>query len=119
MEGSDSESENDDATQRMFAPGSEIRIVDGLLGSILKALSREASKDELSAAVVSEAPAAEIKESWLKLFSFYNTAMDKEMKKPIIRIKRTSSMFIVRDFIDQLRSKDITEDLKLFVIPWN
>ena len=101
------------------AQGGETVIVNGLLGSILKALSRDASKEELIMLIDSDTPEDEIKESWLKLFSFYNTAYCKQRKKEIVNIKRESSSAMVRDIVEQLCKKDVTENLKMFAIPWD
>jgi len=69
-------------------PGGTSIILDGLLCSILKALSRKCKQSELVDLVAKSVPEDEVKSSWKKLFSYYYEAMDIVRKKKIIDIER-------------------------------
>ena len=93
-------------------------IVDGLLCSIIRAMSNTNRDDELVAAIGSEMLEQEIKTSWVKLFNFYKDVLDENRKIPIVDIKRQTVRAMVEDIVSCLRKKDAVNDLKVFVLPW-
>ena len=93
-------------------------IVDGLLCSIMKALSRSNKDGDLAAAVVRDKSEHEITEAWKKLFSFFNDVKDENRKIPIITIKRQTVRLMVDDIIRLFRKKDLTSDFSMLVFPW-
>ena len=84
-------------------------IVDGLLCSIIKALSRSASVPELIGSIESEVNETVIKTSWFRLFSHFNEVWDDARKMKVIDIKRQSNRIMLEDIIAQLKRVD---DLK-------
>ena len=93
-------------------------IVDGLLCSIMKALSRSNKDGDLAAAVVRDKSEHEITEAWKKLFSFFNDVKDENRVIPIITIKRQTVRLMVDDIIRLFRKKDLTSDFSMLVFPW-
>jgi len=83
--------------------------VDGLLCSIIKALSRSASVPELIGSIESEVNETVIKTSWFRLFSHFNEVWDDARKMKVIDIKRQSNRIMLEDIIAQLKRVD---DLK-------
>ena len=84
-------------------------IVDGLLCSIIKALSRSASVPELIGSIESEVNETVIKTSWFRLFSHFNEVWDDARKMKVIDIKKQSNRIMLEDIIAQLKRVD---DLK-------
>ena len=93
-------------------------IVDGLLCSIIKALSKATSERELIDAIEHTMTEIEIKESWWKLFNFYSDAWDDGRKMLVKDIKRQSNKLMIEDIVKQLKKKDVNSDLDMFVLPW-
>ena len=83
--------------------------MDGLLCSIIKALSRSASVPELIGSIESEVNETVIKTSWFRLFSHFNEVWDDARKMKVIDIKRQSNRIMLEDIIAQLKRVD---DLK-------
>ena len=95
-------------------------IIDGLLCCILRALSRNASPSELTGVVEREVSEAEVKCSWVKLFTHFSDVMDPTRKKCIINIDRESTRGRISDIISQLGKIDRADDVShLLVMPWN
>ena len=83
--------------------------MDGLLCSIIKALSRSASVPELIGFIESEVNETVIKTSWFRLFSHFNEVWDDARKMKVIDIKRQSNRIMLENIIAQLKRVD---DLK-------
>ena len=93
-------------------------IVDGLLCSVIKAISRSPKESELIAAIDRVMMEVEIKASWWKLFSFYSDAWDEGRKMKIKDIKRKSNKLMIEDMVSYLKKTDIGVDHDMFVLPW-
>ena len=95
-------------------------IANGLLCSILKALTRDPDKKELALVIDRDMSEALIRESWTLLFSCFNEAFDKYQKKRIIEINRETTLKMVEDMIFQLEHVTRNEpDSVLFLMPWD
>ena len=100
--------------------GGQAFIIDGLLCSILRALSRTASPSQLADVIERIVPENEVKTAWLKLFTHFNDVMDPSRKKCIIDIDRESTKRRVADIVAQLGKVDRENDVRGFlVMPWN
>ena len=88
-------------------------IVDGLLCSILRALSRSNKDSDLAAAVERDKSEHEISEAWKKLFTFFSDVIDENRKIPIINIKRQTVRLMIEDIIRLFRKKDLTSDFSI------
>ena len=80
-------------------------IVDGLVCSILKAISRDANNSDLIALVEDSIVEKEIKDAWVNLFSHFKDALD-DRKIPIIEIRRQSKNMLVDDIVKFRRKKE-------------
>ena len=78
------------------SPSEEV-IVNGLLCSILKAVSRVNNDSELAAMVNSAVLEPEIREAWQKLFSHFRNVLDDNRKIPIIDIKRQTTKLMLEE----------------------
>ena len=94
-------------------------IVNGLLGSILKALSRNPDRSELAALIEKYSAKEEIKCAWLQLFGFFKNVVDINSKKPVIQITRTSYSIMVDDILKQLSEYEKSSNVLQIAIPWN
>ena len=95
-------------------------IVDGLLCSILRAISRSAVQAELISVIEKEATENEVKTSWHKLFSHFKEAIDPTRKKKIIDIDRESTKKRITDIVTQLTKVERESDIMgIFAMPWN
>ena len=95
-------------------------IVDGLLCSILKAISRSASQAELINVIEKVASESEVKTSWQKLFTMFDEAMDPTRKKRIIDIERETTKKRIIDLVSQLSKIERENDIRvMFAFPWS
>ena len=100
--------------------GGSVVIVDGLLCSILRAISRSASQSELVSVVEKEASENEVKKSWQKLFTHFHEAIDPTRKKRIIDIDRESTKKRIIDIVTQLTKVERENNImEVFAMPWN
>ena len=96
-------------------------IVDGLLCSVARAISRKANLTELSEAITREFEKDEIFNAWTVLFTHFNTAWCKQRNKPVIDVARTENRLFVKDILDQLLELDTAagDHLKILCMPWS
>ena len=94
-------------------------IVNGLLGSILKALSRNADRGELASLIEKYSAKDEIKCAWSQLFGFFKDVVDTNLKKPVIQITRSSYSIMVDDILKQLSEYEKSSNILQIAIPWN
>ena len=94
-------------------------ICDGLLCSILKAMSNSANKDEFISVIERDCDEEEILASRLKLFSFYGDVVCDKQKKPILEITRGSVRKNIEDIVMHMVKIDKTETSEIFYMPWN
>ena len=95
-------------------------IIDGLLCSILRAMSRVGASAELASVIEKSASEDEVKTAWVKLFTHFKEAIDPTRKKKIIEIVRESTKGRINDILNQLKKLDTdTEDSELLVTPLN
>ena len=73
-------------------------IANGLLCSILRALTRDPDKKELAAVINREMSEGPVTEAWKILFSYFSDAMDKSQKKRIIDIARETTLKISQGY---------------------
>ena len=100
--------------------GGQALITDGLLCSIMRALSRTASQTQLADVIERVVPENEVKIAWPKLFTHFKDVMDPSRKKCIIDIDRESTKRRVADIVGQLVKVDRENDVReLLVMPWN
>merc|ERR1712126_103477 len=81
-------------------------ICDGLLCSILHAMSRAANKEEFISVIDHDCEEAEILLSRKKLFTFFNDVQCDKQKKPILNITRGSKRKNIEDIIGQMLKVD-------------
>ena len=77
-------------------------ICDGLLCSILNAMSYAANKDEFITVIERDCDEEEILLSRKKLFSFYSDIQCDKQKKPILQITRGSVRKNIEDIVEQM-----------------
>ena len=95
-------------------------IIDGLLCSILRALSRSPLATDLISVIERCVSEKEVKDSWVKLFSFYSDVMDPTRKKKVIDIDRETTKGRISDIVNQLGKVDREKDVRdVLVMPWN
>ena len=95
-------------------------IIDGLLCSILRAMSRCGASADLASEIERTASESEVKASWIKLFTHFNDAMDTTRKKKIIDIDRETTKGRINDILTQLRNTDCcNSDSEFLLMPWN
>ena len=95
-------------------------IIDGLLCSILRAMSRVGASAELASVIEKNASEDEVKTAWVKLFTHFKEAIDPTRKKKVIEIVRETTKGRINDILTQLRKLDIeNEDSELLLMPWN
>ena len=92
-------------------------IINGLLCSMIKAISRFPNDQEFVSIIETTVGETEVKEAWLKLFSYFNDVKDDTRKIPIIEIKRQSKRLMVEDIVKLIRKKDLISDCHIFVLP--
>ena len=93
-------------------------IIDGLLCSIVKAISRFPNDHEFVNIIETAIVETEVKEAWVKLFSYFNDVLDEVRKIPIIEIRRQSKRLMIEDMVKLIRRKDLLSDCHIFVLPW-
>ena len=93
-------------------------IIDGLLCSIVKAISRFPNDHEFVNIIETAIVETEVKEAWVKLFSYFNDVLDEVRKIPIIEIRRQSKRLMIEDIVKLIRRKDLLSDCHIFVLPW-
>ena len=59
-----------------------------------------------------------MKESWWKLFNFFDEAIDETRKIKVKEIKRQSKRLMVEDLVIHLRKAESKSNLGNFVFPW-
>ena len=94
-------------------------ICDGLLCSILSAMSNAANKEEFISVIDRECEEAEILLSRRKLFSHYCDVQCDKQKKAVLDITRGSKRKNIEDIVDQMIKVDQTEKSQLFYMPWD
>ena len=102
MESGENNSENVNQNSSDMPVYSEIVVVDGLLCSVIKALSTT-TDDTLVTALESGTPEVEIKDLWWKLFNFFDEAVDEVRKLKVKDIKRQSKKAMIEDIVKHLR----------------
>ena len=94
-------------------------ICDGLLCSILNAMSYAANKDEFISVIERDCDEEEILSSRRKLFTFYSAIQCDKQRKPILQITRGSVRKNIEDIVEQMIKIDEQEKSELFYMPWN
>ena len=95
-------------------------IIDGLLCSILRAMSREGASAELASVIERCVSENEVKTAWEKLFTHFKDVIDPTRKKRVIEIVRESTKGRINDILTQLKKLDTeNEDSELLLMPWN
>ena len=80
-------------------------MINSLLCSVLRALTRTAATD-LSSVIVREVTLVEIKKAWLQLFTFFKDVEYKTQKKSVLDITRATTGALVDDILKQLSEYD-------------
>ena len=114
----DTGQQNKDSVETTDAMGMKV-ICDGLLCSILRAMSNSANKDEFITVIDRECEEAEILTSRKKLFSHYSDVQCDKQKKAVIDITRGSKRKNIEDIVDQMIKVDQREKSQLFYMPWD
>ena len=95
-------------------------IKDGLLCSILCALSRSPNIEELISCIERDTPdVSEILEARRKLFTYFSGVMCTDRKKLILDIDRHTTKNYIKDVVDQLLKVDKVSEAKMFCMPYN
>jgi hypothetical protein len=94
-------------------------ICDGLLCSILHAMSHSANKEEFISVIERACDEEEVLLSRKKLFTFYSDVICDKQKKPILKITRGSVKKNIEDIVEQMIKIDKEEKSKLFFMPWD
>ena len=94
-------------------------ICDGLLCSILHAMSHSASKEEFISVIDRECEEAEILQSRKKLCTCFKDVHCDRQKKPILDITRGSKKKNIEDIIGQMLKVDKSVLSELFHMPWD
>ena len=81
-------------------------ICDGLLCSILHAMSHAANKEEFISVIDRECEEAEILSSRKKLFTYFCDVRCDKQKKPILEITRGSKRKNIEDIVGQMKTVD-------------
>ena len=100
--------------------GGRPSIINGLLCSIMRARSRNASKCDLASEINRKSSETDINSAWTMLFSLFSDALDKNQKKKIIDIKRETTLKQVEDILSQLDyiSENNPDSVSL-LMPWD
>ena len=94
-------------------------INDGLLCSILHAMSGAPNPDYLINHVLRDCDLREILMARKKLFSHYNEMKCPNQQKPILEIQRKSTRAYVKDIVDQMVKVDKKVEVNMFCLPWD
>ena len=95
-------------------------LVNGLLCSIMRAMTRSASSRDLADVIVRDASKEEIKTAWHQLFTLFKDVEDKAQKKSVIDIVRETTGRLAEDILKQLSDVErSTPGAVNFVFPWN
>ena len=94
-------------------------ICDGLLCSILRAMSHSANKEEFITVIDRDCDEMEVLQSRKKLFGYYCDVICDKQKKPVIDITRGSKRKNIEDIVDQMLKVDQQEKSQLFYMPWD
>ena len=98
--------------------GSKV-ICDGLLCSILHAMSHVSNKDEFISVVERDCDEQEILAAREKLFKYFSDVICDKQKKPILDITRSSVRKNIEDILEQMRKVDKTLMSQIFFMPWD
>ena len=93
-------------------------MVDGLLCSIMKAISRSPPHAERVAIIEKNTCENEVKRSWEILFTHFDV-VDPARKKKVIDIDRETTKKRIEDLVTQLSKVDKEECREMFVMPWS
>ena len=94
-------------------------ICDGLLCSILRAMSHSANKAEFVTVIERDCDEEEILTARTKLFTFYSDVNCDKQKKPILDVTRGSVKKNIEDIVEQMIKIDKTEKARVFFMPWD
>ena len=94
-------------------------LVDGMLSSIMKSLSRSPKIPDLVSAIERDCSDLEVKSSWTKLFDRFDEAFDAALKKKVKDIKRLTKRSRIEDIVGQLGKLDRLSEAEFLVMPWN
>ena len=94
-------------------------ICDGLLCSILHAVSHFANKEEFVSVIERECGEHEIIAARRKLFTFYRDVICDKQKKPVLDITRGSVKKNIEDIVEQILKVDQNVKSQIFYMPWD
>ena len=94
-------------------------ICDGLLCSILHAMSHISNKDEFVTVIERDCDEQEILAAREKLFKYFSDVICDKQKKPILDITRGSVRKNIEDILEQMRKVDKTVMSQIFFMPWD
>ena len=94
-------------------------LVDGMLSSIMKSLSRSPKIPDLVSAIERDCSDLEVKSSWTKLFDRFDDAFDAVLKKKVKDIKRLAKRSRIEDIVGQLNKLDRLSEAEFLVMPWD
>ena len=94
-------------------------ICDGLLCSILHAMSHFANKEEFVSVIERECGELEIIEARRKLFTYFSDVTCDKQKKPVLDITRGSVKKNIEDIVEQILKVDKTVKSQIFFMPWD
>ena len=115
---SESDNRERDTSNEPTTGGANV-MVNGLLCSILRALSRTPILEELMDLIERDCEVDDIVEARKVLFTFYNDVMCTERNKRILDIDRRSKRGYVKDVVDQLIKVEKSTDAKAFCMPYD
>ena len=95
-------------------------INNGLLCSILHAMSGAPNADELASRIERDCPdVSEILMARKKLFTYYNGVICSESNKLVLDIDRHTTKNYIKDIVDQLVKVDKVTEVKMFCMPFD
>ena len=94
-------------------------ICDGLLCSIIHAMSHFANKEEFVSVIERECEEKDILAARKKLFLYFSDVIDDKQKKPILDITRGSVKKNIEDIVEQIVKVDKTMKSQIFHMPWD
>ena len=124
MAGEETE-KKDEETSNSVTSDSDVDITgsklinNGLLCSVLCAMSNALNAEDLIARVDRDCDMEEILEARKKLFSYFNNVTCSEQNKPILNINRLTKKRYVKDIVDQMMKVDKVTEAKLFCMPFD
>ena len=94
-------------------------ICDGLLCSILHAMSHSANKEDFISVIERICDEEEILLSRKKLFTLFSDVICDKQKKPVLKITRGSVRKNIEDIVEKMIKIDKGESSGIFFMPWD